>query len=180
MVTPGRARFIRRAPPPLPPPVLAVVPETIVQHEPDASPLSIYGESGAKGTFVEPTVGKALPVDGAVPPLAELSEMNKVDDGNVYWREAIDLSHIHGASLKRRIRVVLENHIGMYTNTLGTIKETAHHNRSPSANEADPPKTVPCMREVARSPCGAHPDPVGCWHHRAQVDGMGKRRHPCP
>lgn len=38
----------------------------------------------------------------------------------------MDLSNIRFPSLNRRIIAVLEKHIGTYTATLGTIKETEH------------------------------------------------------
>lgn len=81
----------------------------------------ISGESEEKCTFVEPTVDKALYVDGTAPPSAEFSEPTNVDEAYADWREGIDLSQIRCASLKRRIMAILEQHTGMYTRTLRTI-----------------------------------------------------------
>lgn len=87
---------------PLHQPALAVTQETLARNEPDAPPLPIFEEIGAAGTFVERTVYKAIFASGTVPPSAELSELTKVDDVYVDWREAFGLSPIRCASLKRR------------------------------------------------------------------------------
>lgn len=87
----------------------------------------ILGESGEEGSFAEPTVDKAFSVDGLIPPSAEFSGLTKLHEAYVNYREAIDLSNIRcAASLMRRIMAVLENHVGIYTGALGTIKVTEY------------------------------------------------------
>lgn len=104
--------------------VLNMTPEALAQNDPDTPPITIYRESGVKGTFIEQTVDKALYIYSPVPSSYELSEPTKVDDAYLDWRESMDRSRISCAKLMRRIMVALEKHVGMYTSTVGTIKKT--------------------------------------------------------
>lgn len=65
--------------------VPAVTRRILLQHEPGTPPVPIYGKSLEKGTLLEPTVDKALNIEGPYPSSAAMPERREVDGAYVDW-----------------------------------------------------------------------------------------------